>query len=347
LPIVGQTSDQIEQSVTDNIALSHIDWDSFETSWDFKRHPLVTYKNMAGFSEGTYSGTIDQAFKWWATNAEHRFNTLKANEEELNRIFIDIYGLQDELTPEVEDKDVTVRRADLGREIRSLISYAVGCMFGRYSLDVEGLAYAGGAWDAAKYKTIVPDPDNIIPICDDEYFEDDIVGRFVDFIRKVYGADTLEENLRFIADALGGKGTPRQIIRGYFLNNFYKDHCKIYQKRPIYWLFDSGKQNGFKALMYLHRYTGYLLARLRTDYVHEQQERYRTQLAHIAAAMHNAADAERVRLAKQQNKLTDQLRELSAYEEKVHHLADRRIEIDLDDGVKKNYELLADVLAKI
>jgi type II restriction/modification system DNA methylase subunit YeeA len=212
---------------------------------------------------------IADKFKEWERECEERFQTLKRNEEELNRIFIDIYGLQDELTPEVEDKDVTVRRADLGREIRSLISYAVGCMFGRYSLDVEGLVFAGGDWDAGKYTTFVPDKDNILPICDDEYFDDDILGRFVDFVRVVYGADTLEENMRFIADALGGKGTPREVIRSYFINDFYKDHLKIYQKRPIYWLFDSGKKNGFKALIYMHRYEHDLLARMRTDYVHE------------------------------------------------------------------------------
>jgi len=220
-------------------------------------------------------------------------------------------------------------------------------MFGRYSLDVEGLAYAGGDWDSGKYKTFVPDKDNILPICDDEYFDDDILGRFVDFVRVVYGADTLEENLKFIADALGGKGTPREVIRNYFLNDFYADHCKIYQKRPIYWLFDSGKKNGFKALVYLHRYSRDLLAKLRTDYVHEQQERYRTQLAHIATALNTATGAERARLLKQQDKLTEQLKEITAFEEKVHHLADQNIGIDLDDGVKKNYEIFTDVLAKI
>ena len=290
---------------------------------------------------------IADKFKIWEQECEQRFQTLKNNEEELNRIFIDIYGLQDELTPEIEDKDVTVRRADLGREIRSLISYAVGCMFGRYSLDVDGLAYAGGDWDASKYRSFIPDKDNILPVCDDEYFDDDITGRFVDFIRVVYGADTLEENLKFIAEALGGKGTPREVIRNYFLNDFYADHCKIYQKRPIYWMVESGKKNGFKALIYLHRYSRDLLAKLRTDYVHEQQERYRTQLSHILAALNTATGAERARLLKQQEKLTEQLKEITSFEEKVHHLADQNIEIDLDDGVKKNYELFADILAKI
>ena len=308
---------------------------------------------------------ISEKYAAWQAECEARFQQLKKNEEELNRIFIDIYGLQDELTPDVADKDVTVHRVfdskddvpesmkgsnyvrTMRDEIVSLISYAVGCMFGRYSLDVEGLAYAGGEWDASKYKTIIPDSDNIIPICDDEYFDDDITGRFVEFVRKVYGDDTLEENLKFVADALGGKGTPREVIRSYFLNDFYADHLKTYQKRPIYWLFDSGKKNGFKALCYMHRYQRDLLARLRTDYVHEQQERYRTQLTQLGDAIDHASASERVRLTKQQKKFQEQAAELQKYEEKVHHLADQNIEIDLDDGVKHNYELFADVLAKI
>lgn len=308
---------------------------------------------------------ISEKYAAWQAECEERFQQLKKNEEELNRIFIDIYGLQDELTPDVADKDVTVHRVfdskddvpesmkgsnyvrTMRDEIVSLISYAVGCMLGRYSLDVDGLAYAGGEWDASKYKTIIPDSDNIIPICDDEYFDDDITGRFVEFIRKVYGDDTLEENLKFVADALGGKGTPREVIRSYFLNDFYADHLKTYQKRPIYWLFDSGKKNGFKALCYMHRYQRDLLARLRTDYVHEQQERYRTQLAQLSDAIDHASASERVKLTKQQKKFQDQATELQKYEEKVHHLADQNIEIDLDDGVKHNYELFADVLAKI
>ena len=308
---------------------------------------------------------ISEKYAAWQAECEERFQQLKKNEEELNRIFIDIYGLQDELTPDVADKDVTVHRVfdskddvpesmkgsnyvrTMRDEIVSLISYAVGCMFGRYSLDVDGLAYAGGEWDESRYKTIIPDSDNIIPICDDEYFDDDITGRFVEFVRKVYGDDTLEENLKFIADALGGKGTPREVIRSYFLNDFYADHLKTYQKRPIYWLFDSGKKNGFKALIYMHRYQSDLLARMRTDYVHEQQERYRTQLTHLADAIEHAGAAERVKLTKQQKKLQEQALEIQKYEEKIHHLADQNIQIDLDDGVKHNYELFADVLAKI
>ena len=290
---------------------------------------------------------ISDKFSAWQAECDARFTQLKANEEELNRIFIDIYGLQDELTPDVADKDVTVCKADLQREIKSLISYAVGCMFGRYSLDVDGLAYAGGAWDAAKYKTFIPDADNILPICDDAYFPDDIVGRFIDFVRTVYGADTLDENLKFIADALGGKGTPQEVIRSYFLNDFYADHCKIYQKRPIYWLFDSGKKNGFKCLIYLHRYRPDTIARIRTDYVHELQSRYRTAIEDLTNRLAGAAPAERARLNKQLTRRKDQAAELHTYEEKIHHLADQMIAIDLDDGVKHNYAIFQDVLAKI
>lgn len=272
---------------------------------------------------------------------------MKANEEELNRIFIDIYGLQDELTPEIEDKDVTVRKANLQRDIKSFISYAVGCMFGRYSLDVDGLAYAGGEWENSKYVSFPADKDNIIPICDDEYFEDDIVGRFVKFVEVVYGADTLQENLKFIADALGGKGQPKDVIRNYFMKGFYADHCKTYQKRPIYWLFDSGKKNGFKCLIYMHRYQPDTIARIRTDYVHEQQARYRTAIADLENRIANASTSERVKLNKQLKTLNDQSKEIHEYEEKIHHLADQMISIDLDDGVKKNYAIFQDVLAKI
>ena len=308
---------------------------------------------------------ISEKYAAWQAECEERFQQLKKNEEELNRIFIDIYGLQDELTPDVADKDVTVHRVfdskddvpesmkgsnyvrTMRDEIVSLISYAVGCMFGRYSLDVDGLAYAGGEWDAGKYKTIIPDSDNIIPICDDEYFDDDITGRFVEFVRKVYGDDTLEENLKFVADALGGKGTPREVIRSYFLNDSYADHLKTYQKRPIYWLFDSGKKNGFKCMIYMHRYQPDTIARIRTDYVHEQQSRYRTAIADLEQRVEIAAPAERVKLSKQLQKLRDQATEVQKYEEKIHHLADQMIAIDLDDGVKVNYAKFEDVLAKI
>ena len=336
LPFIFEREKEVDNLALDNVTLSKKDWDADETSWDFQHHPLLRKVS-----------TISEAFDQWQNECDNCFNRLKANEEELNRIFINIYGLQDELSPEVEDKDVTVRKADLGRDIRSFISYAVGCMFGRYSLDVDGIAYAGGEWDDSKYAAFKADEDNIIPISDDDYFEDDIVGRFVKFVEVVYGKDTLQENLKFIANALGGKGQPRGVIRNYFLNDFYKDHCIAYQKRPIYWMFDSGKKNGFKCLIYMHRYQPDTIARIRTDYVHEQQARYRTAIADLETRISSASTSERVKLNKQLKTLNDQATEIHAYEEKIHHLADQMISIDLDDGVKKNYEIFKDVLAKI
>ena len=316
------------------------------------------------------------ADKYAARKAEvnERFEQLRANEEELNRIFAEIYNMVGEVPIEVEDKYVSVARIfDTAEEIpesykgnkyvrtkrdeiTSLISYAVGCMFGRYSLDVDGLVLADQGDTVEDYLqkmpdsasvSFMPDADNVIPITDEEYFEDDIVGRFVEFMRVAYGAETLEENLRFVADALGGKGTSRDVIRSYFLKEFYKDHCQTYKKRPIYWQFDSGKKNGFKALIYMHRYQPDLLARVRTDYVHQQQERYRAQVSYAEDALAAAEKGNRVKLEKRISKLNDQLREASEFEEKVHHLADQMIEIDLDDGVKVNYAKFQDVLAKI
>lgn len=348
MPFVKKNENEITGLAEECSFLSKEDWDSFETSWDFTRHPFIKaitkYPNMMDIGN-IY---LAECYDIWAGECEERFEKLKANEEELNRIFIDIYGLQDELTPEVEDKDVTVRKADLGRDVRSFISYAVGCMFGRYSPTYDGLAYAGSTWDDGKYNIYKPDADGIIPICDDEYFEDDMMGRFVEFVRVVCGDNSLEDNLRFVANALGGKGQPKEVIRNYFLNDFYADHCKIYQKRPIYWLFDSGKKNGFKCLIYLHRYQPDTIARIRTDYVHEQQARYRTDIEDLEKQVAAATStSERVKLTKQLNKVQAQDNELHQYEEKVHALADQMIKIDLDDGVKHNYEIFKDVLAKI
>lgn len=381
-------SDRIESIVDKCTLLCKTDWDSFETSWDFKEHPLIRWSRCLGDATSIgatiqyYYGRrmpvscpLELCYLLWQGECNKRFEELKANEEELNRIFIDIYGLQDELTPDVDDKDVTVRKADLGRDIRSLISYAVGCMVGRYSIYKKGLMFAGGDWseepflqalwddagmqyvqaegnmtpmmDLNPQKVVMPDEDGILPITDDEYFYDDIVTLFVNWVRIVYGEATLEENLTFIADALGGKGSPREVIRNYFLNDFYKDHLKIYQKRPIYWLFDSGKRNGFKALIYMHRYQPDTIARVRTDYVHEMQSRYRTAIADVEQRINGASTSERVKLTKRLTVLQAQAEELRLYEEKIHHLADQMIAIDLDDGVKVNYAKFADVLATI
>ena len=308
--------------------ICHKDWDAFETSWGFKNHPFIVKTN-----------NISDAYTNWSKECTFRFEKLKSNEKYINSIFIDIYGAQDEISPEVEDKDITVRKADLSRDICSFVSYAVGCMFGRYSLEEDGLIYAGGEWDNSRYTTFLPDEDNCIPITDEEYFSDDIVSRFVEFVKTVYGADTLEENLDFIANALGNKGdTSREVIRNYFLKDFYADHLKVYQKRPIYWLFDSGKQNGFKALIYMHRYDADTVGRVRTDYLHRAQKYVETAMQSAQYTIDNASSAsEKSKATKAVTKYTKQLAEMKIYDEAIAHIANKRIEIDLDDGVKVNY----------
>lgn len=355
---------KIIEIAEENVQLSEQDWDSFETSWDFKKHPLL--QNVS---------TISEAFNQWQAECDGRFNKLKTNEEELNRIFIDIYGLQDELTPEVEDKDVTVRKADLQRDIKSLLSYAVGCMFGRYSTYKDGLLFAGEPYSLQTFvdkmndrpgtisaeelertycnegivvdEMFFPDEDNVIPITDEEYLDDDIVSRLCAWLKAVYGADTLEANLDYIAKALGNKGsTSREIIRNYFLNDFFRDHCQTYSvtgsgKRPIYWLFDSGKQNGFKALVYLHRYTPDTIGNLRIDYLHKMQRVYESEINRMQDMMDHSENAREVAAAgKRKDKLAKQLKECREYDEKISHLALSRIELDLDDGVKVNYRKL-------
>ena len=348
LPYIGNQERALTVSLLaeKNVKMAQNDWDSFEYSWDFIKHPLL---------RGT--STIIEAFDQWQKFTEAQFSQSKANEEDLNRIFIEIYNLQEELTSDVDDKDVTIRKADLGRDIRSFLSYAVGCMFGRYSLDVDSLVYAGGQWDNSKYSTFIPDTDNIIPITDEEYFEDDIVGLFCAFVKKVYGTETLEENLVFIAQALGNKGnTSREIIRNYFVKDFFKDHCKVYQKRPIYWLFDSGKADGFKALIYMHRYDENTIGNLRIDYLHKMQRIYEREIVRMQETIANSTNAREVAAAeKRKDKLIKQLKETKNYDEKIAHLALTRIDIDLDDGVKVNYEKVQtgtdgkklEVLAKI
>ncbi len=345
IPFIYSQETVINKLVEKNIEISRSDWNEFETSWDFKRHPLLSVipRNSALFDD-TDNIDLAECYTCWENECNDRFNQLKANEEELNRIFIGIYGLQDELTPEVEDKDVTVRKADLQRDIKSLISYAVGCMFGRYSLNEEGLVYAGGEWDDSKYTTFLPDADNIIPITDEEYLEDDIVARFCTWLKTAFGAKSLETNLDFIARTLGNKGdTSRDIIRNYFLNDFFKDHCNTYSvtgsgKRPIYWLFDSGKQNGFKALIYLHRYNADTIGNVRVDYLYRMQRVYESEIGRMQDMIDNSKNSREVSLAsKRKEKLQKQLKECREYDEKIGHLALARIELDLDDGVKVNY----------
>lgn len=359
IPIKESININIKYKSESCYQLSKNDWDSFETSWDFEKHPLL--KDLGNINDNK----ISSAFSKWEEECENNFNQLKSNEEELNRIFIDIYGLQDELTPEVEDKDVTIRKADRERDIRSFISYAVGCILGRYSIDADGLIYAGGEfkdkWDLENKKvrkiekdeegkiisdswvdaTFLPDRDNIIPITEDEYFEDDMVSRFVDFVRTVYGEDTLEENLDFIADSIGRKGneTSRATIRRYFLKDFYKDHLKVYQKRPIYWMFESGKNNGFKALVYMHRYYEQTVAKVRTDYLHTLQRKYEAEIERLKLTMDSseATAKEKTASKKKIDKIMKQIEECKEYDEVVAYLANEQINIDLDDGVKINY----------
>lgn len=354
LPILVKNIDNgyLSNIVKNNIELSKEDWDSFETSWDFITHPLIEYKTGSGYDKDIdkWDYKIKDAYESWKFNCDEKFKLLKNNEEELNKIFIDIYGLQDELAPDVEDKNITIRKAEKVREVKSLISYAVGCMFGRYSLDEDGLVYAGGTFDESKYKTFEVDNDNIIPITDEAYFADDIVARFKNFIEIVYGKGTLNENMDFIAETLGKKGTEtsEETIRRYFLNDFFNDHVKIYQKRPIYWLFDSGKKNGFKALIYMHRYNENTISKVRLDYLHRIQTTYDKLLTDINYKL--TTDLSMTDKKQAQNRQADlnaKLNEIKEYDEKIAHIANQRINIDLDDGVKVNYDKFKDILAKI
>lgn len=325
--------DEVVCLVEKAISLAKEDWNMFENSWDFERHPLI-HKNSK----------IENAFNNWQDSCERRFNGLKMVEERLNRIFIDIYGLEGELDERVEDKDISIHKADYKRDIKSLLSYAVGCILGRYSLDSDGIMCTSHRMDKALYESFVPDEDAIIPITDEEYLEDDIVARLCTWLKIVYGDENLEENLDYISKALAGKGnSSRDIIRSYFLNSFFKDHCNIYSvtgsgKRPIYWLFDSGKQNGFKALIYLHRYTPDTIGNLRVDYLHRMQRVYESEMNRMQDMIEHSTNSREVAAAsKRKEKLQKQLKECREYDEKISHLALDRIELDLDDGVKYNY----------
>lgn len=360
IPIIINDSylEHVNELSKDNVSESKCDWDSSETSWNFSEHPLVANSKLlwdataVAASIDYYYGSkpkvscpVELCWMLYQGECNERFKKLKANEEELNRIFIDIYGLQDELTPEEDDSDVTVRKAELSRDIKSLVSYAVGCMLGRYSLNTEGLVYAGGEWKEYKYRDFMPDVDNVIPITDARYMDDDIVDRFCEWLIAVYGEDSLEENLTFIANALGTKGTDsRDIIRNYFLNDFFKDHCQTYSvtgsgKRPIYWLFDSGKQNGFKALIYMHRYNADTIGRVRVAYLHPLQEKYENEVRSIDTMISHMTDQRQIsKEEKRREKLIKQIAEVKEYDERLDHLAQEHIDIDLDDGVKVNYE---------
>ncbi len=339
LPFLKVTSERklkkIREKVDENIDIARKDYNALETSYEFRRNILLSYM---------FKKDLSEAFNCLSRQLVNQFNTLKSNEEELNDIFINHYSLEKELTKEVQDEYISARLPDKAREIKDFISYSIGCIFGRYSLDEDGLIFAGGEWDPSRYQKFKPDTDNVLLITDDEYFKDsqiDIVNRFIDFVEITFGKETLEENLQFIADTLGGKGTSREIIRRYFVQDFYKDHLKTYSNRPIYWQLDSGKQNGFKALMYLHRYTPDQLGKVRTEYLHELQKAYDNRIE-LRQQQISTSDnpKERNAMTKEIVKIQKQLKEVREYDEKLGHLALKRIELDLDDGVIVNYDKL-------
>lgn len=338
--------------VESSISIARRDWNNFEDSWDFKVHPLLSH--IADDKQTEIGGRLENAFAIWKIEAQERFDQLKANEEELNRIFIDLYGLNDELTPEVEDKDVSVRRADEERDIKSLLSYFIGLVFGRYSLDTPGLAYAGGEWNTDKYQKFVPNKDNLLLLNDDRYFDDDrdIMNRFRTFLAVTFGEEHVQANMDYIAHVIGKKAdNSEQAIRKYFVDDFFKDHKKGYQKRPIYWEFNSGKQNGLKALMYLHRYDEGELAMMRTDYMYPLQSRYEERIEKLQQWVQDESVTKtKKQLEKKLKHVTQQLKELKQYDPIVRHVADQRINLDLDDGVLVNYEKLQDgnkILSKL
>ena len=363
-----QIKPKVISIVDDCIKISKYDWNTFETAWDFKVSPLINFERYIenyNFEDkensenkkvlSTSIKTIKEAYSQYKEFTNNQFLKLKENEKELNRIFIDIYGLQDELTSDVSDKDITIAKIfdtddEINDEIKGnsyvltkenvvkqFISYAVGCMFGRYSLDEEGLVFAGGEFDKNKYSRFIPDEDNCIPITDSEYFSDDIVTRFVEFVKTVYGKETLEENLKFISQALSNKNdAPKDIIREYFLKSFYDDHLKRYKKRPIYWLYDAGKKNGFKALIYMHRYNEQTTAKVRIGYLHELQKHYERRASFLKDEIES--NNNRKKAEQELKKIKSQLDECKQFDEKMNHLSSEYISIDLDDGVKVNYE---------
>lgn len=349
VPIIEspQQLNKVEEIVGQCISIGTSDWDAFETSWDFKHHPLLLYPRDKADAECTQFaksrmeklGSIAWHYECWAKECQVRFSTLKANEEELNRIFIDIYGLQDELTPEVEDKDVTVRLADRERDVKSLISYLIGVVMGRYSLDVPGLAYAGGEWDSSKYKTYQPDDDGIVPIYRGIGMEDGLTSQLISLLKLIYGEDSYRQNIDFIAESIGRNNneSSEEALNRYLNDGFFADHLKIYQKRPIYWLFSSGKNSGFKCLVYMHRYTSDTLARINSRYFLPESTRLKNDLEELTGRLARAEGRDRTRLERERQKLAASYNEAIEYGQVLDHMANQYIEIDLDDGVKDNY----------
>ncbi|MEH7502941.1 BREX-1 system adenine-specific DNA-methyltransferase PglX [Neobacillus drentensis] len=335
-----ETVEEVERIVKENIEISNYEWDLFENSWDFRFHPLLLFKSQ----------NIKSSFLLWEKQAEDMFNRLRQNETRLNEIFISQANLSVEISSEVKDKDITIRKANSERDIKSFVSYAIGCSFGRYSLDKEGLVYPGGKFDDSNYKRFSTDLDNILPILSGVYFEDDIVSRFVEFIRVTFGEESLNQNLDYVADEIGRKKgeTAKETLRRYFLNDFYKDHLQTYKKRPIYWLFTSGKLKAFNCLIYIHRYDKTTLSRIRTDYLHEYQIRLDAESKSLVNIIEGDSTTKEISNAKKELKVLDKkIEELKEYDELLHHMADMQIEIDLDDGVVVNYEKFKGLVAKI
>ncbi len=365
IPVVidAQRHVQVDELVKNNIDISKCDWDSFEISWDYKHHPFMLTpdaKKEASYSQWAEDrlqklSLLSWHYEHWKSECEYRFSKLKENEEELNRIFIDIYGLQEELTPEVEDEDITVRKADIQREVKSFISYLIGIVMGRYSIDVSGLAYAGGEWDVSKYQSYQPDDDGIVPIYFGVGMEDGLTARIAELVKMIYGEESFKENIDFIAEALGkaNNESSMETINRYLNDGFYADHLKIYQKRPIYWLFSSGKNKGFKCLVYMHRYNKDTLARINAKYYLPESTRQKIELGDIEERIKVAEGKERIRLEKSRAKLFDRYNETIEYGQVLDHMANKYIDIDLDDGVKVNYakfqgvELVSDSGVKI
>lgn len=329
IPVIARegVEDIVEKVVSECIEISKGEWNDYEISWDFVKHPLA------------HGNSIKGAFESWERKCQQRFRMLKEKEQELNKLFISIYGLEDELDFEIVDKDIAIKKANEEREIKSLLSYAIGCILGRYDID-GGIKYAGGTWNSETASDFSVSEYNIIPITDEEYLEDDIICKLIDWLIYVYGKESLEENLDYIASALGNQGdSSRETIRNYFLKDFYSDHIKMYQKKPIYWQFSSGKQKGFKALIYMHRYNADTIGNLRVDYLHRMERIYESEINRMQDTIDNSSNAREVTAAtKRKEKLQKQLKECQEYDEKIGHLALSRIDIDLDDGVKINYE---------
>ena len=328
------------------IELCKSNWDRYETSWDFKRIDFL--------SKGLIKENIAKCLEIIKNNK----NKLKEYEEEINQLFIEIYGLNDVLSKSIDEELLTIQESNEKDLVKELISYSVGCMFGRYSLNKDGLVLAGNNYDKSKYSIYIPDDDNIIPISDNDsiYYNDDIVGKFKEFIKTTFGEQTLNANLNYIAEVLGKKGTEssEDTIRRYFVNDFFNEHVKTYQKRPIYWLFDSGKKNGFKCLIYLHRYDEQLVSKIRTKYLHNTLSIYQRTVEEIDYKLNNEelSTTDKRELQNKKSDLNGKITECNEYEEMVGNVANKMIKLDLDDGVAINYAKFVDdngksILAKI